>query len=117
MARGRRAAPVTDADLSTSLTLQVCQRGPLALPRAERLLRMRRARRRKTRWLEGFFVQARPDLAELRQFAGTRDAGKLRTFLTDADVPDPFGGPYDAFRDCVARIRRGAVAYLPEHGA
>ncbi|HZU55674.1 MAG TPA: low molecular weight protein-tyrosine-phosphatase [Actinocrinis sp.] len=68
-------------------------------------------------WADLVLAMDRAVLAELRQFAGARYAGKLRTYLPDADVPDPFGGPYEAFRDCVARIRHGAFAYLPESDA
>ena len=64
-------------------------------------------------WADLVLAMDRAVLAELRLFAGARCAGKLRTYLPDADVPDPYGGTYEAFRDCVARIHQGALGYLP----
>lgn len=68
-------------------------------------------------WADTVLAMDRAVLAELRAFVGERAAGKLHTYLPDADVPDPFGQPFDAFPDCVIQIREGATLHLPQPGA
>jgi protein-tyrosine phosphatase len=65
-------------------------------------------------WADTVLAMDRAVLAELREFADERAAGKLRCYLPDADVPDPFGQPLDMFRDCVILVREGAAQHLPE---
>jgi protein-tyrosine phosphatase len=66
-------------------------------------------------WADLVLAMDRAVLAELRALAGEGAAGKLCSYLPDADVPDPFGRPYEAFLDCVTRVRDGAARHLPGH--
>lgn len=64
-------------------------------------------------WADTVLAMDRTILAELRDFAGEPAADKLHTYLPDADVPDPFGQPFDKFLECVIQIREGAARHLP----
>ena len=64
-------------------------------------------------WADIVLAMDRTVLAELQELAGEHAASKLRSYLPDADVPDPFGLALDAFRRCVIQIREGAGRHLP----
>lgn len=64
-------------------------------------------------WADGVLAMDASVLHELQALAGEEATGKLRLYLPDADVPDPFGQPYAAFVHCVALLRDGAANHLP----
>jgi protein-tyrosine phosphatase len=63
-------------------------------------------------WADTVLAMDGSVLEELRVLAGEHATAKLRLYLPDADVPDPFARPYAAFADCVALVRDAAFAHL-----
>lgn len=62
-------------------------------------------------WATLVLAMDRAVMDTLDEAFGARIRGKLRLYLDGQDVPDPFGGPAEAFTSCAALIQSGAVRY------
>ncbi|TLS45680.1 low molecular weight phosphotyrosine protein phosphatase [Streptomyces montanus] len=63
-------------------------------------------------WADTVLAMDRNNLAALQDLADERTVPKLRLYLGDQDVPDPWGGDDAAFATVVKLIEDGAARHL-----
>lgn len=68
---------------------------------------------RMLEWADTILAMDHTVLDELQATADEHAAPKLRLYLDDEDVHDPWEDAYPAFRTCVEVIERGAARHLP----
>ncbi|GAA2916365.1 hypothetical protein Acy02nite_92130 [Actinoplanes cyaneus] len=64
-------------------------------------------------WADLILATDQVILTELRHLAGPADQPKIRPYLPDSDVPDPWEKSADDFTACAALIETGAGPHLP----
>lgn len=64
-------------------------------------------------WADIVLAMDTGNLAALRALTDEKTAPKLGLYLTDRDVPDPWGKEPEAFADAVRLIQDGAPRHLP----
>lgn len=64
-------------------------------------------------WADIVLAMDHANMAALRGLADESALPKLALYLGDDEVPDPWGNPTAAFRECVRIIEDGALRYLP----
>ncbi len=63
-------------------------------------------------WADAVLAMDNTVLEALHPIAGRDDRGKLRRYLEDQDVPDPWKQPAEAFEECLTVIEAGARHHL-----